>query len=388
MKRIRLLAIIEANTITGPAKNLLNFGEMARQANETRSIDLSIVVFQRPGASDLFVNKARALSIPVYTIPEAGRFDRSVLARMRSLAVELQPHLVQTHAVKSHLLLRISGLHKSVPWIAFHHGYTWTDVTMRLYNQLDRWSLRAAERIVTVSVPFRQQLARLGVNPARVEVVHNAIDPNWASAYRTASARSALRTELNIPANRKIVLIVGRLSLEKDHRTLLQAIHRVNSKLSAGGASPAHLVIVGEGPERSRIEQTIRELELAQFVTMVGQAPSAEPYYGIADISVLSSRTEGSPNALLESMAAKVPAVATPVGGVPEIVSDGETALLVKTGDAAGMAEAIGSLISNPELAGRISEAAHQSILTRFTPEGRFSRLVDIYDSTLVRHAG
>jgi glycosyltransferase involved in cell wall biosynthesis len=144
-----------------------------------------------------------------------------------------------------------------------------------------------------------------------------------------------------------------------------------------------HLVIVGEGPERARIEQTIRQLNLSQFVTLTGQMASAEPYYGIADVSVLSSRSEGSPNALLESMAAHVPTVATAVGGVPEIAGDKETALLIPTSDADAMATAIGSLLSDESLAHRLSEAAYQAVTTRFTPEARVTRLVEIYQSVL-----
>src|SRR5205823_11585403 len=115
--------------------------------------------------------------------------------------------------------------------------------------------------------------------------------------------------------------IVGRLSREKDHIALLEAVDLLRARL--GPAVAPHLVIVGEGPERSRIEDKIRRLNLGSTVTLTGQRDSAEPYYGIADVAVLSSRSEGSPNALLEAMAAGVPAVATRVGGVPEIVTHG-----------------------------------------------------------------
>ncbi len=110
------------------------------------------------------------------------------------------------------------------------------------------------------------------------------------------------------------MLIVGRLSKEKDHLTLIRALSRLQSRIDP------HLLIVGEGPNRSSIEQEIARLGLAEQVTLTGHQPSAEPYYRIADLAVLSSLSEGSPNALLEAMAAGVPAVATAVGGIPEIV--------------------------------------------------------------------
>ena len=119
-----------------------------------------------------------------------------------------------------------------------------------------------------------------------------------------------------------MILIVGRLSREKDHLSLLRALSQLAVVRGGEGAAIAHLLIVGEGPERARIEAAIRHLGLSEMVTLTGQVPSAEPYYGIADLAVLSSLSEGSPNALLEAMAARVPVVATAVGGIPEIVCD------------------------------------------------------------------
>ena len=105
---------------------------------------------------------------------------------------------------------------------------------------------------------------------------------------------------------------------------------------------------MGEGPERPRIEERIRSLNLTDSVTLTGQQESAEPYYGIAQVAVLSSLSEGSPNALLEAMAAGVPVVATRVGGIPEIVSDGESALLIEPGDTSAMKDSLTSAPSGP----------------------------------------
>ena len=383
MKNLRLLAIIEANTITGPAKNLLSFAEMARPGNVDPGVEVLLGVFKRPGTSDVFTEAARRYSVPVHYIPQTGRFHPAVLKRMAGLVRELRPDLIQTHAVKSHLLARLSGIHKLAPWIAFHHGYTWTDATMLAYNQFDRWSLRAADRVVTVSLPFREQLTRMGVKPSRIEVLHNAIRPDWASGHRKPEIRAALRAQLKIAPEKKIILIVGRLSREKDHQTPLDAMHRLAQMAAAGEIPAVHLLVIGEGPERPRMEDSIRRLKLSESVTLVGQVPSAEPYYGIADVAVLSSRTEGSPNALLESMAARIPTVATAVGGVPEIATNNDTALLIPTGDAEAMARAIASLLANETLADRLCEAAYQTILTRFTPEARARRLLSIYQSVL-----
>jgi glycosyltransferase involved in cell wall biosynthesis len=365
MKPLRLLAIIEADTVTGPAKNLLQFGSLARSAAYDPPVELSIVVFRRSGARGVFAEAAERAGLPLHAIEESGRFDRAVLSRLSSLARELRPGVRQ------------AGLDRLAPWIAFHHGYTWPTLTARVYNQLDRWSLRAASRVLTVSIPFRNELVRNGVRAGRIEIVHNAVDADWASPTRQAETPAALRSRLGIPPSRKVVLIVGRLSREKDHWSLLDAIHRLPPRLAP------HLLIVGDGPERGAIQTRIRALGMDGAVTLAGQTPSAEPFYSIADVAVLSSRSEGSPNALLEAMAAQVPVVSTRVGGVPEIVADGESALLVAPGDASAMADALGALLSSPELARKIAGRARELIAARHTPDARVRRLVGIYRGVL-----
>ena len=366
MKPLRLLAIVEAATVTGPAKNLLQFAQIARPMG----VDVTIATFHRAGDSEVFQEAARRAGVPVELLEERGRFDRSVIASLRQLRRRLAPDLVQTHAVKSHLLARLAGL---TPWVAFHHGYTWPDLRAQIYNQADRWSLRKASRVLTVSQPFAGELTRMGVPGQRICVIHNAIDPEWAQGSAVKAQAAQLRAELPIAAGEKVALIVGRLSREKDHLTLLEAL--------AGIPFPPHLLIVGEGPERGAIEERLRATGQTRRVTLVGQVPTAEPYYAMADIAVLSSLSEGSPNALLEAMAAGVPVVATRVGGVPEIVAHEESALLVQPGERRQMASAITRLLTEQGLPARLTRCAKEAIRQRHSPAGRASQLCQVYRS-------
>lgn len=360
---LRLMAVIEAATITGPAKNLLDFALGAR----AHGIEITIVTFVRGGSSNLFLDTARGRGIAVETVAERGAFDRAAISGLAALVERTRPDIVQTHAVKSHFLARLAGVGRQSRWVAFHHGYTWPDFRARLYNQLDRWSLRAPDRILTVSGSFRDELAAHGAELGRIEVIHNAIRPGWGTARDPE-----LRRSLGIASERNIVLIVGRLSREKDHITLIEAVQRLRER-------DLHLLIVGDGPERVRIEVRVAELGLTGRVTMTSQVASAEPYYGIAAVAVLSSLSEGSPNALLEAMAAGVPVVATRVGGVPEIAEDGEHALLVRPGDTAAMAGALDRILSDPESGAAMAARARVRVLERHTPEARTARLAGIY---------
>jgi glycosyltransferase involved in cell wall biosynthesis len=359
--------------MTGPAKNLLQFATMARTMDPP--VETHLATFHRQGDSTVFREAADKAGVELNMIPEQGRFDRAAMSGMSGLVRSLVPDIVQSHAVKTHFLTRCAGLHKGTKWVAFHHGYTWPDMRARLYNQLDRWSLRAAHQLVTVSLPFREQLEKQGVERGRIDVIHNAIDPGWGQGGTTAE-RAALRQQLAIPEGKRLGLIVGRLSREKDHVTLLRAMARARD-LQSGRAT--HLLIVGDGPERANIEAMVRDLGLGQDVTFAGQVVTAEPYYGIADFAVLSSLSEGSPNALLEAMAAGIPVIATRVGGIPEIVEDRRSALLVPPAEVEAMARGLEILVSDSELSAGLAKRARETIVTRYSPEGRVRRLCELY---------
>lgn len=369
MKPLRLLAVIEAASITGPAKNLLEFAGLAK----AEGVETTIATFVRGEESNLFIETARGQSIPVHTVPERSPYDRATLGALAGLVARVAPDVIQTHAVKSHLLARLAGLPQRAPWVAFHHGYTWPALRARLYNEFDRWSLRAASKVLTVSRPFQRELEQKGVRAERIEVIHNAIRSDWGGEARAGDAAAALRAGLNLAPDRKVIVIVGRLSREKDHLTLLEAVNLLRTSLAP------FLVIIGEGPERPKIERKIQALGLGEYVCLTGQQKSTEPYYRMADIAVLSSVSEGSPNALLEAMAAKVPVVATAVGGIPEIATHGQNALLVKPGDASSMANAIARLLESRPEAESMAVQAHALIRERYVPEQRMRRLVEIY---------
>jgi hypothetical protein len=147
MTALRLLAIIEADTITGPAKNLLEFARLAKDAG----VDTTIATFSRSAHADggnLFVQTARKQGIQVEVIQERGPFDPTAIRALAAAADRVRPDVIQTHAVKSHFLARIAGLPKRAPWVAFHHGYTWPTRRAQAYNQLDRWSLRSARKVI------------------------------------------------------------------------------------------------------------------------------------------------------------------------------------------------------------------------------------------------
>jgi glycosyltransferase involved in cell wall biosynthesis len=142
-------------------------------------------------------------------------------------------------------------------------------------------------------------------------------------------------------------------------------------------------VLVGDGPERARLEEQARRLNLHECIRFTGHQPNPLPFYALADIFVLPSLSEGSPNVLLEAMMAKTPAVVSAVGGVPEMVEHGSSALLVPPADPAALARAIANLIDEPALAQSLAANAYADALERHSPAAYYSKLIGIYRELL-----
>jgi glycosyltransferase involved in cell wall biosynthesis len=381
---IRVVSIMESQFVTGQAKNLIEFAQRARAATpDLPAVHHSLVTYHRDPntkpSSNPFIAAAEQAGMPVDVIFEKGRFDTTVLPQIAAALERRQPHIVETHNVKSHFLMRFSGLSRKYRWIAFHHGYVTTDLKMRLYNQLDRWSLPAAARVVTVCGAFKHLLESRGVDASRITVRHNAIRPfDPICAERVEAVRRALGCDASTP----VLLMVSRLSHEKGHVDFLEAL----ALLKHRGVN-WHALIVGEGPERGRIERSLRRLRLIDAVTLVGQQNDVRPYFAVATLYVMPSHSEGSPLALLEAMAARVPAVASNAGGIPEIVTSGRHALLVQARAPQALADAIEHLLRNPQEGARLAENALLET-NRFTGEEYHRGLVGIYQRVLDQSPG
>jgi glycosyltransferase involved in cell wall biosynthesis len=141
-------------------------------------------------------------------------------------------------------------------------------------------------------------------------------------------------------------------------------------------------VIVGEGYERGAIERARKRLDLEDDVTLTGHKSDVRPYFAIASLYLMPSHSEGSPNSLLEAMAAGVPCVASSAGGIPEIMTDESTGLLTPARNPQALAKAIGRLLADPTLAGSLAERARAET-TRFNPDAYRADMVRIFQHVI-----
>jgi glycosyltransferase involved in cell wall biosynthesis len=372
---IRILAFFESYGIMGAAKPVLEFAQEAASTGD-RNIELSTLLFVRGKEENPLIDIVRGRGVPIDFVNERYAWDLQTFPQLRAIVEKRRPDIIWTNNSKSHFLARVTGLHRQAAWVAFHHGHTKGALRTRLYHELDRWSLRAANRVVTVCDYFARDLQRMGVPAGRISVQHN---PIRLQPPASEEEKLQLRAELGPPDGAKVLLNIGRLSLEKGHADLLRAMARLRQE---GSASDVYLLILGAGPEKDALLALRTELGLNNVVQFCGQIADVHPYYGIADLFVLPSHSEGSPNVLLEALAAELPIVATDAGGVPELLTHEVNALLVPKQDVPQLAGAIRRLLDDPALRQHLSDNCKDAV-ARHDPRSYFQSILGIFEQVV-----
>lgn len=381
--RIRVVSLVQAETVTGPMKPLLMFSRTIQAPpNGCTAISLSAVTTVRAqrkasGTYNAFLQAAVDVGLAVDVIRERFRFDPAIVPQLANHLTAKEPQIIETHDFKSHFLVWLLKTTRTIPdkcWIAFHHGYTKSSARVRAYQQFDRLSLRKADQVVTVCTPFVHQLVEHGVNPRRIKILRNAIE-NRARTPRTDTLR--LRQQLGLTPSDRVILSVGRLSVEKGHATLIAA-HRLLERNF--GCRDLRLILVGDGGEMQSLRAAAADL--GERVIFAGHVNDPWPYYCMADVFALPSYSEGSPLALFEAMSAALPIVASAVGGIPETLSDRVSALLVSAGAVDQLTQALDCLLRDANLAKRLGQAA-RTVAEQFTPDQYTRERIAIYESLL-----
>ena len=324
-----------------------------------------------PGPLQETTPAAGARFVPLVHVRRAVNPWRDLLGlvELYRLCRRERPAIVHANSSKAGVLGRIAAALARVPVRVFTvHG--WAFAAHRgLAGRLYLWAERLVRPLTTVIVCVSETERAVGLaahtcTAKRTAVVRNAVD--------VAAAPQAAHDD-----REPQLISVGRFKYPKDFATLVDALARLEP--------PARALLVGDGPERMAIEAEVRRLGLAGRVTLAGERGDVPELLAASDVFVLSSRSEGLPMSVLEAMAAGLPVVASSVGGVPELVVEGETGFLVPVGDAAALAAALERLIADQELRRRLGRAGRRRVEAEFDL-GRFRTAhVELYRHELER---
>lgn len=307
----------------------------------------------------------------VRTIPDPHRFAPGVV---RQVAAEVRAgsfDLLHTHDYRSDLIGFLVAHRLSIPMVCTVHGYSDSTMSLRIYKWIDLVILRLTDRVIAVSGHLRDQLLSVGLRPDRVTVARNAIDV--AGFTLDALPRGQIRRELGL-ADGPLVTVVGRLSGEKGHYDLLRA-----GVLVKAAEPTVRFLIVGDGPLRNQLETMATEVGLADSVIFTGYRSDVASCLAASDLFVLPSLREGIPSVLLEAMSIGLPVICTRVGGVPEVVTDGETGMLVAPSSPTQLAEAILYLLYDPARAQQMGVKGRDRVVAEFAPARVVAQWAEIY---------
>jgi len=230
------------------------------------------------------------------------------------------------------------------------------------------------DKIIAVSSDIEQALVRV-YGTARVVCIHNGID---LETVQVRTARLDKRKEWRIPDTVALVGTVGRLVPVKGHTVLLEALHILGKS-----NRPVNLLIVGDGPLRGHLEDEVRRRGLEVVVRFAGHQAESFDFINMMDVFVLPSLHEGIPMVLLEALALQRPVVATRVGGIPEVIQDGQTGLLAEPSDASSLAMLIQQMIEDPSLAVSLGNAGRTRVETEFTARTMAGNTAELYEQVL-----
>ncbi|TXT35451.1 MAG: Glycosyltransferase-like protein [Planctomycetota bacterium] len=362
----------------GPEKTILNSPRFLKSLG----YDCACAYLHPPSDPGFATLQQRATEsqAELISVPDRGATDWRVVRQLLRICRERNVTIWHGHDHKSNAIGLLLRRFHPMKLVSTVHGWIVTNRKLAAYRQVDLACLRRYDEVICVSDALFDECLAAGVPLERCRVVENAID---LSQYRDLPDRASARMALDLSNDGHVVVAVGRLSPEKAFDVLIRSVDQL---IEAG--TNVRLLIAGEGSERPILERLIEQTGRGERIKLLGHVADPRSLFAAADAFVLSSRHEGLPNVLLESLACGVPVVATAVGGVPRVIADEVNGLLVRPDDVDGLSVALSRLLHNEALKSSLSVAGRRTLEERYSFDARMRKIVAVYDGSRERRLG
>jgi len=341
----------------------------------SRQFDMQVICLDEPGT---WAREVRAHGIPVHCVWRRPGFDAAVPGKLAELFRKFGTQLVHAHQCTPWFYAALSRMLDRKPRLLLEeHGRFYPEIDSPKRRMVNRQVVRRlTHRFVAVSEDVRVRLGRYeGLDPARIEVIYNGVA---AEAPLSAEERRALRRELGFDDDAFVVGTVGRFDPIKNLPMLVESLANTGKQVPN-----LRGLLVGHGPVFDQTRALIEQAGIADRVTLTGFRPDARRLVQCMDLFVLASFSEGTSMALLEAMAAGVPAAVTNVGGNPEVVVAGETGWVVPSGDVPALTQAMLEAARNSDRRNDIGLAGRRRFEERFAFDRMIERYTDLYRDML-----
>lgn len=384
----RIARIITRLNIGGPSIQAIGLTRDLRASGyETCLIHGTVAASEGDMRTLLPVGDGRTEHVDDLVRPISPLRDWRAFWRIYRTLCDWQPDLVHTHMAKAGALGRLAALLYNrtkgsahpARLIHTYHGHVFEGYfgspSTKIFLAVERWLARRTDALVAISPQVRKDLLDT-YSVARDGQVHLVPLGFALDRFLTVAPddRRRARTSLDVSPDAIVVTTVGRLTAIKQHTLFIDMAATL-----AQTSDRYVFLIVGDGELRGALETRVSELGLTARVRFLGWRGDLETIYGATDVFVLTSRNEGTPVALIESMASGVAAVSTDVGGVRDVITSDTVGALVPFDDAAGLARAVARFAESPELRARTGEAARAAVRQRFDVARLVSDISQLY---------
>jgi glycosyltransferase involved in cell wall biosynthesis len=364
-QRVRVVEVLATGTNGGAQEHLYN---LVTRIDRSR-YDVSVVSLSAGSA----VRKLERAGIATVVIdePDDGAAVRALAAHLGDIRPDVvHNHMYRAEIVGTRAAMAVAATGRRRPYVVG------TVHSSRVRSQADRAALAVltpeVDRLIAVSRAIVAKISAEGRDTVPVDLIYNGVD---LQRYDHQEPCCTLRDEYGMEPGAVIVGVVARLEPEKGHPTLLDAWPLVLREVP-----DAYLLIVGEGNRRDALEQQARDLRIAHRVVFTGRRDDVPAVTAALDCAVLPSYREAQGLTILEAMALSRPVVATNVGGIPEMIDDGVTGLLVPPRDPIALAAAITRVLTDHPFADTLARAGHDLVHERFCVELMTRAIESIYD--------
>lgn len=352
---LRVVHLMASPFYGGPERQVLGLAK--HLPREVESVFLS---FAERGLAQAFLDEANRHGFTAKALRHNTPRYFACVAEVADELRRLQPSLLCCSGYKPDLVGWRAARRVGIPVMSISHGWTAATWRVRVYEALDRCVLRRLDAVACVSKAQADKVRRAGVAEEKIAVIQNSIGPE-AIVEPDAAVRAEMEGWFALKP-RWLIGAAGRFSPEKGFDIFVEA-----AAIVAKHRPEAGFILFGDGPMRPDIERRIAERGLQGKFILAGFRTDLVRYLPNLDLGVMSSYTEGLPVILLEAGAAGVPTVATAVGGIPEVIDDGQSGCLVPSGDANALAQRIVALLDDDVRRRAMGTAARQRIERDFS---------------------
>jgi glycosyltransferase involved in cell wall biosynthesis len=323
-------------------------------------------------------DEIRAIGVPVECLNIQHLRDLDALPRVRRYLKSVGADLVHTQLEMANILGNISAKLLRLPGVCTIHVLPSFDVKTRrkLHQNVEWFSLRHfCDRVIAVSEETRQHHLRVsGAAPQQVTTIYNGIDLSGFAGLDRVQERVAIRAEFGIPADADVLVTVAVLRPPKGIQFMIQALPAV-----LAARPDTYYLVAGDGQHRSSLVDEIDRAGVRDRVILAGMRNDVPRLLAASDVFVLPTLTEALPTVLAEAMAARLPIIASRVGGIPEMIEDGRNGCLVRPGDAGELASACIHLLVDWEKRSSLCAEGWRVVHDQFNVERQVDLLKDLY---------